>query len=409
MEYVFARPPSGIFYVKKDVPLDVRAVLKRNQLWRSLGTKNKLEAIARALPILTDFDASVAAARAGLKVPAQSKPVAPVEPSVRLFRRDQIVAAIEAWRVDTITGAHDAFFNGAADTFEDFGLDDMAHSERLYRLQQRKWSEIEDFDQRMVDALVSQGLAMSPEHPALAHVRNDFGAAWHDVESFTRQFRRGEFDGWPEDEGAATTAPLRAPTSALRGGGGVAVSPGARGASLTLPELLERFIASKRPPDASAIRGYVRRLDEALDRPKIHEITSVQMDDFAVGLRNFPVIKKRALDKLPFRRVLDWQARNPTAPVLSKKTQWKWFLAYKRLFDYAVSIDMIAVNPATAVMPKPRGEERERLAYDADDIALIFSRPLFHGFDRSPTKAKAWGYREPRQKALSNTNPTGPL
>ena len=393
IQNVCTRGKSRTFYVKKDIPHDVRVAFGgKAQVWRSLGTTNKIEAIAKAHPILADIEAKIAAARE----PQAVQPMPAKTPSATsgLLKRDQLLSAVEAWRVDAITRAHDTFFNGAADTFEDFGLEDMAHSERLYRLQQRKWSEIEEFDQRMVEALVSQGLAVSPEHPALAHIRNDFGAAWHDVESFTRQFRRGEFDAWPEDGGEAPAAPLRAPASVLRGVGSVAVSPSASGASLTLTELLERFITSKRPPDANAIRGYVRRLDEALDRPRVHEVTSAQMDEFAVDLRRFPVIKKPALNKLPFRRVLDWQERNSSAPLLSKKTQWKWFLSYKRLFDYAVSIDVIATNPVAAVMPKPKGEEKERLAYDADDIALIFSRPLFQGFDRAPTKAKVWGYRD---------------
>ncbi len=395
MQNVCTRGKSRTFYVKKEIPHDVRVAFGgKAQVWRSLGTTDKIEAIARAHPILADIEAKIAAAREPQTATAQPALVPTQASTASVLKRDQLLASIEAWRVGTITRVHDAFFNGAADTFEDFGLEDMVHSERLYRLQHRKWSEIEGFDQHLVDVLVSRGLAISPEHPALAHIRNDFGEAWHDVESFTRRFRRGEFDGWPEDVDEAPAASLRPPTSALRGAGGVPVSPSAPRAPLTLTELLERFIASKRPPDANAIRGYVRRLDEALDRPKVHEITSAQMDEFAVDLRRFPVIKRPALTKLPFRRVLDWQARNPNAPVLSKKTQWKWFLAYKRLFDYAVSIDVIANNPARAVMPKPKGGEKERLAYDRDDIALIFSRPLFQGFDRAPTKARAWGYRE---------------
>lgn len=393
MQNVCTRGKSRTFYVKKDIPHDVRPAFGgKAQVWRSLGTTNKIEAIAKAHPILAEIEAKIVAARE----PQTAQPVPTQTPIATsgLLKRDQLLAAVETWRVETIGRAHDAFFNGAADTFEDFGLEDMAHSERLYRLQQRQWSEIEGFDQRMVEALVSRGLAVSLEHPALTHIRNDFGAAWHDVESFTRQFRRGEFDGWPEDGSEAPAASLRTPTSALRGAGGVAVSPSAPGAPLTLTELLERFITSKGPPDANAIRGYVRRLNEALDSPKVHEITSAQMDEFGVDLRRFPVIKRPALNKLPFRRVLDWQQRNPDAPVLSKKTQWKWFLAYKRLFDYAVSIDVIVSNPVATVMPKAKGGEKERLAYDANDIALIFSRPLFQGFDRAPTKAKAWGYRD---------------
>ncbi len=371
MQNVCTRGKGRTFYVKKDIPSDVRhAFGGKAQVWRSLGTSNKGEAFPTAAAILTELDARIAAARATVTASASSgvevQNVPSVSPAQPAVRRDQLLDAIDGWRNATIDAAQDAFFNGVADTFEDFGLEDMAHSERLYRLQQRKWSEIEEFDQRLVEALDARGVAISADHPAIAHIRSAFGAAWHDVETFTRQFRRGEFDGWPADADDAPQIALRTP-------GAVAAPLSPPAEVLTLSELVGRYIVSKRPPNATAVRSYVRRLNEALDTPYVHQVAPAQMDAFAVDLRRFPIIKRPALDKLPFRKVLDWQARNPSARLLSKKTQWKWFLVYKKLFDYTVSVGVVAANPVTPVMPKAKGEEEERLAYDADDIALIFS------------------------------------
>nr|WP_160164168.1 site-specific integrase [uncultured Caulobacter sp.] len=393
MQNVCTRGKGRTFYVKKDIPSDVRQAFGgKAQVWRSLGTANKAEALPKAAAILAELDARIAAARAPVAVSPSSDVevlnLPSVSPARPALRRDQMLEAIEAWRSATIDRAQDAFFNGVADTFEDFGLEDMAHSERLYRLQQRKWFEIEGFDQRLIEALGSRGVVIPADHPALTHVRSDFGAAWHDVESFARRFRRGEFDGWPEDADSAPHVTLRAPVAA-------ATPPSAPADILTLSELAERYIVSKRPPDATAVRGYVRRLSEALDAPHAHEVTAAQMDAFAVDLRRFPIIKRPALDKLPFRKVLDWQARNPGARLLSRKTQWKWFLVYKKLFDYAVSVGVVVANPVAPVMPKAKGEEEERLAYDADDIALIFSQPLFQGCARTHNSVgQLWGYRD---------------
>lgn len=393
MQNVCTRGKGRTFYVKKDIPSDVRhAFGGKTQVWRSLGTANRVEALPKAATILAELEAGIAAARAQVTVSASSGAGVPNAPSVSpvrpAVRREQLLDAIEAWRSETIDRAQDAFFNGFADTFEDFGLEDMAHSERLYRLQQRKWSEIEEFDQRLVEALAARGVAISADHPAIVHIRSAFGTAWHDVETFTRQFRRGEFDGWPEDADDAPQIAPRAPRSVA-----ASLSPPAE--VLTLSELVERYIVSKRPPNATAVRSYVRRLNEALDAPHVHQVTPAQMDAFAVDLRGFPIIKRPALDKLPFRKVLDWRARNPSARLLSKKTQWKWFLVYKKLFDYAVSVGVVTANPVTPVMPKAKGEEEERLAYDVNDIALIFSRPLFHGCARTHNSiGQLWGYRD---------------
>lgn len=393
MQNVCTRGKGRTFYVKKDIPSDVRhAFGGKAQVWRSLGTSVKAEALPKAAGILAELEARITAARSAPHGPTPqilaAAPEAPDVPVRPVLRREQLLDAIGAWRTATIDAAQDAFFNGFAETFEDFGLEDMRHSDRHYRLQQGKWSEIEGFDRRLVDALASRGVVMSSDHPAVVHLRNAFGSAWCDVETFTRQFRRGDFEGWPEDVDEA-------PVSALMGLVGPAMHQAAPAEEMTLPELARRYITSKRPPDATALLGYVRRLSEALDNPKVHEVSARQMDAFAVDLRHFPIIKRPALNKLPFRRVLEWQARNPSARVLSKKTQWKWFLAYKKLFDYAVSVGLAASNPVARVMPKAKGEEEERLAYDADDIALIFSRPLFQGCARTHNKnGQLWGYRE---------------
>lgn len=404
MQNVCTRGKGRTFYVKKDIPSDVRQAFGgKAQVWRSLRTASKAEALPKAAAILAELDARIAAARAPVGVSPSSGMAVPKVPNMSparpAVRREQLLDAIEAWRNATIDGAQDAFFNGVANTFEDFGLDDMAHSERLYRLQQRKWSEIEEFDQRLVEALGARGIAISVDHPAIAHIRSAFGAAWHDVETFTRQFRRGEFGGWPEDADDA-------PQIALRAAGAVTAPLSPPAEVLTLSELVGRYIVSKRPPNPTAVRSYVRRLNEALNTPHVHQVTPAQIDAFAVELRRFPIIKRPALDKLPFRKVLDWQARNPSARLLSKKTQWKWFLVYKKLFDYAVSVGVVAANPVTPVMPKAKGEEEERLAYDADDIALIFSRPLFHGCARTHNSAgQLWGYRdEPGRMLLKDAH-----
>lgn len=140
MQNVCTRGKGRTFYVKKDIPSDVRhAFGGKSQVWRSLGTNRKAEAMGLATDILRDIERKIEAARKPVAVPdrpeAETTGGTVASLTKPLLRREQLLDAIEAWRADTISEAHVAFFNGEAETFADFGLEDMAHSERLYRLQ----------------------------------------------------------------------------------------------------------------------------------------------------------------------------------------------------------------------------------------------------------------------------------
>ncbi|MDB5533057.1 MAG: Site-specific recombinase XerD, partial [Hyphomicrobiales bacterium] len=54
---VVKRPGSTVFYARVEVPTDVQPLLKKTQLWKSLGTRDPREARARALPVLSAWQA----------------------------------------------------------------------------------------------------------------------------------------------------------------------------------------------------------------------------------------------------------------------------------------------------------------------------------------------------------------
>ena len=61
----YKHPKTGVYWLRKVVPVDLRAAVGKRELVRSLGTKDPKEARANAPAVIAEFDAVLAAARAG--------------------------------------------------------------------------------------------------------------------------------------------------------------------------------------------------------------------------------------------------------------------------------------------------------------------------------------------------------
>ncbi|WP_159010033.1 DUF6538 domain-containing protein [Bradyrhizobium sp. S69] len=57
---VVKRPGSSMYYARMEVPVDVQPLLKRKQLWKSLGTRDPREAREKVLPVLIQWRAEFA-------------------------------------------------------------------------------------------------------------------------------------------------------------------------------------------------------------------------------------------------------------------------------------------------------------------------------------------------------------
>src|SRR5262245_53611888 len=54
---VVKRPGSSMFYARIGIPPDLQDVMKRKELWKSLGTRDPREARERVLPVLMQWRA----------------------------------------------------------------------------------------------------------------------------------------------------------------------------------------------------------------------------------------------------------------------------------------------------------------------------------------------------------------
>lgn len=417
MRYVERRRPSGIFQVRIAVPVELRAQVGTRELVKSLKTRDEAEAFRRGHPVILEFLALLEAARTplgGLHIPDPAPPAVGVarEP----IRPAAAATAIERWKLAEIDAAHIAHFNEQVETFDISTPQYLELSQLRYRLQCANWSEIEGFDATLARALSSQGVPADEGHPALRNLRQEFCAAWNEVENRRHEFSIGIYDNAVTDGDAqpacgATTVPVTTDQPAVR-----------------LGELLARFLSAKRSKGSQVddnrektLQTYVRRLSEFLADPPVSEIKTSDIDGFLRNLRKYPNTKRPDVANMPFMSAINLaeaarisvnsSLNNGEEPdvrdvqlanTLSDRTVWaNWFVFYKEIFEWAVSRDYLQKNPVSDAMPrKPRHVEKET-TYEANEVSEIFSKPMFHGAAKIYNEhGKVWGYRQVPGKFL---------
>ena len=376
---------AGIYRVRIVVPPAARHAFadlpKSGDYAVSLGTRLEAEAFAKAPPIIANIKARIDAALTPVVAIEEPQPV--VAPVAIMFRPVEVQNALDRWRVAVIDQAEAEHFSGMATTFDPLGDEAVALSDLRYKLSDgAHWRDIRDFEDRMRDALASQGLNVPAGHSLLDQraARTWFGKAWENVEHHTDQFRRGVFDGWPE-EGGKEGALRPSPIAPARTGG------------VKLNALLERYIAAKTPKGQDDLRYHWRRLVERFGDVDAGSVDHEGLEGFLIELRRFPKTRRPKITKLPFLEILE---KHPdAAPPISEPTVWKHFVSYAQVFSYARSMQLIDHNPVEAVMPtKPKPTTKVR-HYEPSELTAIFKRPMFTGCAMThTTNGYMMGYRD---------------
>jgi integrase len=389
---------NGVWHVRIGIPEDVRhAFGGKREFLQSLRTRDKHEALRLGGPIVASVHARIAAARRASPtvppasgVPPQPLVSAPPPAPLAVIDPRKLERAIAVWRDQEIERAYIDHANGLAVQPAPFGEEAIARSERVYALQQGEWAKIADFDAHYAAALAQAGVEIAPAHPLLAKTRSWFGTAWLEVERMTERFRAGDLSWAPPSAAvAAGGAPAEA-AAAGPTGAGTSDDP------QRLTELLERYLKKHEPAEPKRLRTYVRRLSEFLGDPPLRDIRTQHLDDFLVELRRFPNSKRPDIEALPFPQVIARFGDDPAMRRLTEQTIWSnWFVFFKALFQFAVDRGWLSANPVTHAMPrKPKGHANKRETYTAEEIAHIFTQPMFQGCKSATNAAgKAWGYR----------------
>lgn len=339
------------YKVRKRIPVECREAFGVTGEFKtvSLDTADKREAQKRAVPILADIDARIAAIRNQSAPPRTDERLSPA----------RVETLIREWRHREIKRARDDIYNGDHDT-----RDASETSHLRYALQHHTTiDKIADFNDRMAAVL-----GVTPLHPVIARQdeRERFRMAWHDVETYTARFAT-DVHCWDEDEDTPTMIPTTTPTAS------VSVRAG-----MKLSQLRDAWDKVK-PLDARQ-KGYIRRLIEYLGDIDIAAVTPTQLDDFKLALEQFPKTKKPSDDLIPFNDLIAAH-QGTNKPRLNARTVWGWTMTYKGMFAFAVQRRMLTHNPAAVMMKRPSPETaNDRDAYLDEHLDRIFTRPMFTGF-----------------------------
>lgn len=343
---------GGVWKVRRRIPADCAAAFDAKQFYtRSLGTSDRKLAIQLAAPVLAEFDARIAAIRAGnvTSVEETREPV-PVVP----LDRTRAFDLIACWRRSSIKEASARAWSGLFPPL----TNDEAVALSSLRAKLRANVVPEGFDEKFAAVL---GVPVDHQVLRRQELRQAFLSAWSKVEDATDDFRNDRFEGW-EDEEEASVGPVIA-------------SPAKAG--VTLLDAFDLWAKTRKLEPRQ--RGYVERLSQYLGGPDIAEVKPLDLDRFLVELKKWPNTK-RDLSGLTFTEAVAWAETQPDCKRLHIKTVWNWTVAFKALFDFCVQRDLIGKNPATNMMRKPSAEEsNERDPYEPDDLAIIFGAPLFQG------------------------------
>jgi hypothetical protein len=392
MKHFEQRGKGLIWYVRITIPDDVRHAFDRPVIKVSMKTRDPAIAVDRGVPLIRDTMAKIERAR---KSGGRAGPAIRVAPG--LVDPTTVQDAIAAWRDETINRSYIEHYNGVRRVYElrspEFGEyvrtpEFLRLSNLRNKLQQQSYRDISDFDQRLVDALTSQGIKVEVGHPALTRLRHRFGAAWYAVEDAERYFAHGDFTQW---EAPKAAEPVAVPVPASPSGvtAQMVAEHGSQAYQTTITVVLRRLNATTQATakEISESETYVRRLAEFLGAD--HALTEVKTSDlnsFLIELRRYPANarSKEISKRMSFPEIIEKYGNDPRVPKLSNKTiRTKWFGTFNRMFSFAMDNFGLAENPVTKAMPKKRDDVktvmREREWWDPQQLAVIFAKPLFRG------------------------------
>jgi integrase len=349
----------GTWYVRVQVPPNVQAALGKKELTQTCKTGEQKAALRVRDPIVAKFKAMIERARL-------SGAASPKEPLARI--------ALAAWAAKGQQYA----FGLATETHTDYLL---LHSVEAY---QKAWEEpdgylsIPGFDRAVARVLMEFGCDAKEGDPIVARMRQEAALTF----AFALQAReRARLSyAFTERSKAVLTEDLE----------GVARFPAAPEKVLPAPskrlsEVYAAWIAWKKPSakDRPNLDNQYRRLIEFFgDRPANH----LQGPEVTEYIRLIPRLPASKRTKEQAKMTVRELAAIDHPKTLTAKTVGRWFASHKAMFAFATSNHLTEINPFANIEAKyvvtgrPSTEKR---AFTPEELASIFSAPIFHGHDGS--------------------------
>jgi hypothetical protein len=344
--------------------------------------------------------------------------------SGKLYTPDQILDALTRWGAKSFKARYLSYCNGVIPLVEPFSKQRIEWSGQIAALKQHLYayrnsdrdSLSSDEKKAVVADLVSALAQMEIDIPVSSPMVSNAGILASfltiriELEERSLRVATGDFAvDFDEDE--------------LDGGDGathnaLASTNSAANVQWRLSDLLEKYLSKpKHRRNLAKKKRFWDLLIRNIGDLWIHNISSPQMSDFEEKLRRTPIVKHGDFSDATFdeinQNIALLKARS-SLEYKGKKTIYDHMCVYKTVFEYAVEQRVINYNPVTSYMlDKPKRDEAKKKIeiYVHDDIASIFSTPLYSGCDRIRAKPKSasglgklYGYRDRPGQLIGRIN-----
>lgn len=380
---------DGTYEVILVVPADCRERVGKKNLTRRLGTSRYVDAVRLAPPILREFERMIEAARLG------------EHPSADAIDPRKAVQAVDQWKLAELARAELRAFNQRDEEIPDATTRFAEYRDFLVRHHELRdglskagrWTDISQFDTKLIAALSSQGVRISREHPAMERLRPIFQAAWYDVVKYEDNLRNGTIRPG-EIESTATSSSIVAPTHSQTGESTVTVWS----AFVGWRSKRERHGQDAGKSSREFETQINRFIDVHGDLP-LDKITRRHCIEFRDLMAQYPAHVPSALRREPIRTVVAQYTAAGAGPYkrLSAKTlNEKVFAAVRAVFADAVNdSENNLVNPMLNIsVQEAESVSPSKLRYTDDEIGNLFSCAIFRGTlvsdNRAGGEAQKW-------------------
>ena len=370
---------KNTYLVRVVVPEDVRVIIGKRELIQSLQTGDYNEAVKKWGPVYKAFKAQITQARARgavAKLDLQPARIALANWAVIVGQEPFELGDEEAHETPWLTAKR------------------IAEYEKAWK-EPDSWEAIPDFDAKAADMLTRGGLPTRLGDPVIAALRPEVAlhlmyAARHDERRRLVQARERLVEAAKgvdlDDVGAMPerpSRPLPAPSETIR------AIYDAWAPKLTVSD-----------KEKGRLDHQIRRLIEFVgDKPANH-LTKAEVREFMSWVARFPGRRRPPdLNALPIRQLVERFERENAEreeadkwSTLTYTTVGEWFGGYQRMFNHAVAMDQLDINPFDKLKKHVvRGAKSvKRRAYEGHEITAIFSKPMFTGFEGDGQQ----GYRD---------------
>lgn len=365
---------GGTFVVRKAVPAELRGIVGKRELLRSLKTDSLTEAELAYGSVWREFEKIIAGAQATLDATVAT-------PNVDM---DAINVILVEWKAEQDRLPLPAINDLTA-------LWSIQRELDLYRAASKPNAgiDIPNLDSDIVRLLASRGVSIRPEHPQFAVIREL--VIW---------VRRSVFEGREKGYLASmATKPVQGAQAAAK----PPVVVGPRPSSWTVQALFDEWVEKVvKPPEKERgrLNHQIKRFIEFLggDRP-INLISKTEAGEMLGLVARYPTRRSDQLNAMKFKDLIkkfeanvakveadnEVRVANGKPPLalpqtLTRSTVEGWFLSYRRMFAHAVAFELIDKNPFDGLDYLLTGSQsKKRRAFTDDEIKTLFSHGRFQG------------------------------